>query len=68
MGYSVKQIKDLEQTIHQTRCDVVVAATPIDLAGLIHITQPVVRVRYEYRDNSHPTLESVLLRRLGLPC
>lgn len=67
MGYSPQQIRDLEQTIHQIPCDVVVAATPIDLAVLITITQPVVRVRYEYRDNSRPTLESVLLQRLGMP-
>jgi predicted GTPase len=64
MGYSAQQIEDLEKTIHQTDCDVVIAATPIDLAGLITITQPVVRVRYEYRDNSTPTMEEVLMRRL----
>ncbi len=35
-------------------------ATPIDLAALIAIDQPVVRVRYEYADAGEPTLASVM--------
>ncbi|MBI3105129.1 MAG: GTPase, partial [Candidatus Rokubacteria bacterium] len=36
--------------------EVVVAATPMDLASLIRITKPVVRARYEYADAGEPTL------------
>lgn len=65
MGYSKEQIRDLEQTINKTDCDLVLFATPIDLPKLISINKPKLRVRYEYKDHSEPTLEKVLLKRLG---
>jgi len=64
MGYSKEQIRDLEQTINRTECDLVLFATPIDLPKLISINKPKLRVRYEYKDHSTPTLEKVLLKRL----
>ncbi|WP_319524406.1 cyclic 2,3-diphosphoglycerate synthase [uncultured Desulfosarcina sp.] len=65
MGYSPGQIKDLEETIKACPCDLVLSATPIDLAALVAVDKPVVRVRYEYRDNSSPTLEEVIRAKLG---
>ena len=65
MGYSAEQIKDLEATINRLDCDVVLAATPIDLTKLIDINKPVQRIRYEYRDHGEPTLENVLMRKLA---
>jgi predicted GTPase len=56
MGYSPGQVRDLEATINACACDMVVSATPIDLTRLVAIEQPVIRVRYRYRDNSRPTL------------
>ena len=64
MGYSKKQINDLEETINSIDCDVVLAATPIDLSKIISIQKPVVRIRYEYKDKGHPTLEEVLKEKL----
>jgi predicted GTPase len=64
MGYSRRQVRDLEATIDRTPCDLVLAATPIDLARIIRIQKPLVRVRYEYKDHGEPTLEAVLRRRL----
>ena len=64
MGYSRKQIEDLEKTINQCDCDLVLFATPIDLPKLVRITKPTVRIRYEYQDHGAPTLESVLRQRL----
>ncbi len=66
MGYGKEQIHDLEKTINDTDCDLVMFATPIDLAALITINKPTVRVRYEYQDNSTPTLEEIMVRRLNL--
>jgi len=60
MGYSDQQVKDLEATINNTDCDVVVSATPIDITGLIKVKKPLVRVKYDYKDNSTPTLEDVI--------
>ena len=47
MGYSPEQIKDLEATVNSSDCDLVLAATPIDLTKLITIDKPVQRIRYE---------------------
>ena len=60
MGYSPKQIKDLEDTINKTPCDAVVIGTPIDLGKLIKIDKPVVRVRYELQEIGSPTLDDIL--------
>lgn len=47
MGYGKKQIADLEATINATPCDLVLIGTPIDLAQLIKINKPALRVSYE---------------------
>lgn len=60
VGYYPAQIRDLEETINAVPCDVVLAATPIDLARLIHVKRPVVRVRYELEDMGAPTLKEIL--------
>ena len=46
MGYSEKQIEELEETIKNCSCEVVIAGTPFDLSRLIDVEVPVVRVRY----------------------
>jgi predicted GTPase len=65
MGYSREQIRDLEQTINKAECDLVLFATPIDLPELLSINKPMLRVRYEYKDFTRPTLEEILLNRLN---
>ena len=64
MGYSTDQVNDLETTINNAECDLVLMATPIDLTRLIHIQKPILRVRYEYKDHGKPTLSEVLAKRL----
>jgi len=56
VGYGPAQLQALRDTINAADADVVVAATPIDLAALIRIDKPVVRARYEYADAGEPTL------------
>ncbi len=46
MGYSSDQIKELEDTINASDCDIVIAGTPIDLGRLLKLNKPVIRVRY----------------------
>jgi predicted GTPase len=65
MGYSSLQIKDLEDTINDCPCDLVLSATPIDLTAVVTVDKPVVRVRYEYSDNSKPGIEDVIREKLG---
>ncbi len=65
MGYGRKQIRDLEKTINDTPCDLVVVATPVDLTRIVSIQKPSVRVRYEYGDHGEPTLAQVLETSFG---
>lgn len=52
MGYSPKQIKDLEITVNSADCDVVVSATPTNLRNLINANKPIVQVSYELKPKS----------------
>jgi predicted GTPase len=60
MGYSDEQLRELEQTINATDCDVVVTGTPIDLGRLIESRHPIRHVRYELEEVGHPTIADVL--------
>jgi len=64
-GYSPAQLEALRQTINNARAEVVVAATPIDLAALIALDKPVVRARYEFVDSETPGLAAELDRFLA---
>jgi len=60
MGYGAKQIKELEETIAAIDCDSLVLGTPIDLRRIMNIAKPAVRVRYEIRETTRPTLDEIL--------
>lgn len=60
MGYGKRQMKDLEETINKSDCDVVVIGTPIDLRRVININKPATRVRYYLKELSKPTIEDIL--------
>jgi len=60
MGYGDKQVRDLESTIKAVKCDSVILGTPIDLRRIMSIKQPAVRVRYEIRETTKPTLDELL--------
>ena len=62
MGYSAMQRHELEETIHATPCDLVVIATPIDLARVIKIDKPALRVTYEVEELTKPGLADRLAR------
>ncbi|MHA1668076.1 MAG: cyclic 2,3-diphosphoglycerate synthase [Candidatus Heimdallarchaeaceae archaeon] len=60
MGYFDQQLKDLQETINNTDCDVIVSATPIDITRLISVNKPIVRVRYELEEVGYPKLKDIL--------
>ncbi|MFZ5948707.1 MAG: cyclic 2,3-diphosphoglycerate synthase [Stygiobacter sp.] len=60
MGYGEKQIKDLEETINNTKCDSVIIGTPIDLGRILKINKPHTRVMYELDEIGNVTLETIL--------
>ena len=65
VGYEQAQLEALRATIDGAEADLVVAATPIDLAALIAVNKPVVRARYEFEDAGEPTLGAVVDRFLA---
>ena len=60
MGYDRKQILELEETINQTDCDIVITGTPIDLGKIIRINKPIVRAKYELQELSKPGLSDII--------
>lgn len=60
MGYGAKQIRDLEDTINATSCDIVIVATPVDLRRIVQVRHPMVRVLYELQEVGSPSLEDAL--------
>ncbi len=68
MGYSPGQLSELEQMINAADADVVVIATPVDLAALISIRKPAVRVRYDLVEaEGSVTVDDILEPVLALP-
>jgi len=60
MGYGKKQIKELEQTINNTNCDIVVSGTPIDITRVLKADKPIVRVRYSVGKETAKELEKIV--------
>ena len=60
MGYGDQQRADLQETINNTPCDLVLIATPIDLSRVIEINRPVQRVRYELQEIGQPDLAGIV--------
>ena len=56
MGYSAMQRHELEETINRVPCDLVLVATPIDLARVIKLNKPYVRVTYTVEELTRPGL------------
>ncbi len=61
VGYSPKQIRDLQDTINSADCDSVISATPIDLRKVIVVNKLIVRVTYELKPRGK-TLDAALER------
>jgi len=62
MGYSKKQMEELQETINSVDCDSVLIGTPVDLRNLLMINKPVARVKYEIREIEKPDLEDIISR------
>jgi len=62
MGYSGVQRHELEETINRVDCDLVLIATPIDLAHVVKLNKPSLRVTYEVEDLTRPGLAELLGR------
>jgi predicted GTPase len=60
MGYSKKQVKELEATINRAPCDAVIDGSPVNLSMLIKSNKPVIDVTYEIEEIGRPNLADVV--------
>ncbi|MDR4504561.1 MAG: cyclic 2,3-diphosphoglycerate synthase [Candidatus Scalindua sp.] len=60
MGYGQKQILELEETINNTDCEIVLLGTPIDLRRRMKINKPVMRAKYEFQELGSPRLKRII--------
>lgn len=60
MGYGAIQRHELEETINRVPCDLVLVATPVDLASILKLNKPSVRVSYEAEELTRPGLVEIL--------
>ena len=60
MGYGKKQVKELEQTINRSDCDLVLSGTPIDLSRILKVSRPVLHVTYGVGEHTEKELNGVL--------
>jgi predicted GTPase len=61
LGYSPQQAADLAATLNAAEADVVLYATPVDLARLVKVNKPMAAVEYELRERG-AMLEELLGR------
>jgi predicted GTPase len=60
MGYGDQQLRELETTINSAPADVLLVATPIDLARLVNVRMPSVRATYRLQEIGEHTIEAAL--------
>lgn len=64
MGYSHKQMKDLENTINRAKCDLVIDGSPFDVSKLLKIKKPIVNITYELDEKASKQLEKIVMKTL----
>jgi predicted GTPase len=71
VGYGAAQLEALAATVNASAADVVVSATPADLAHLVAIDKKIVRARYEYAEigalGLSAFIDAFLAKPSGLP-
>jgi predicted GTPase len=60
LGYSADQLEAFRATIDAVHADLVIAATPGDLARLLRVNKPIVRARYEFAETAEPGLGTLV--------
>jgi predicted GTPase len=60
LGYGEKQIQELQQTINNADCDIVVSGTPIDITRVLKTDKKIVRVKYGVGEETSKDLENIV--------
>ncbi len=62
LGYSEKQLNELEQIINSVDCDLVLSATPIDITRILKVNKPLVHVTYKLKETNGSPLAELILK------
>ncbi|MEM3422811.1 MAG: cyclic 2,3-diphosphoglycerate synthase [Candidatus Bilamarchaeaceae archaeon] len=65
MGYYGKQLQDLEETINNSRVDIVISATPINLKRVLNIKIPILHVTYNIKEREEGVLKNLIKKFLN---
>ena len=60
MGYGKKQIKELEKTINNTDCELVISGTPIDITRVLKSDKTIIRIKYAVGEETSKELEKIV--------
>jgi predicted GTPase len=60
VGYGPAQLDALATTINAAEADLVVSATPLDLARLLRLDKKVLRARYEFAETREGELSTIV--------
>ena len=66
LGYSAQQCQELQQTIDRCGADVILDASPCRLNRILDLKTRLVRVSYEFRQVSGPSLLESIQSKLNL--
>jgi predicted GTPase len=59
MGYGKKQVKELEKTINNADCELVISGTPIDITRILKSDKPIIRIKYGVGEETAKELEKI---------
>jgi len=65
MGYSKRQIKDLQDTINKADCDVVIDGSPANLKKILKVNKPIVDISYELDEIDKNKLYNIIKKTLN---
>ncbi|OKY77787.1 MAG: Cyclic 2, 3-diphosphoglycerate synthetase [Candidatus Methanohalarchaeum thermophilum] len=54
IGYSKEQIRDLEKTINNSNCDLIISGTPINLKNIIKTNKKIINAKYTIKGINKP--------------
>jgi len=59
MGYGKKQVKELEKTINNADCELVISGTPIDITRILKSEKTIIRIKYGVGEETAKELEKI---------
>jgi predicted GTPase len=62
IGHTPKQMRDLQRTINNAKCDYILVGTPIDFSKFMKIKKPIVRVQYKMKELGTKKLRDILIK------